>query len=329
MLNPFTPRSARGVWGGILTSSRHSPQGDTGVSPPTQLGAHPAEFVSVIVPVYNGEDGVTTLLAALSAQDYPAESFEILVVDNGSADRTMAVVEAYAESRPSPKIRLLTEHERRGSYAARNKGVSVAKGTILAFTDADCRPVAGWIAAGVDAMRQSSAEQAGGAIEFLFANQPPNAWEQLDSLIFLRQSQYVREFGWSATANLFVRADALASVGGFRADLQSGGDAEFGLRMKAAGFRIVYSPEALIRHEARATHHEVATKARRISAGLEQLAGEGRIRPLSLVDFKPRRRLPEGSAAARPGFLRHVVLIVLLNYVHYLRLHARLSARKR
>ena len=288
----------------------------------------PAPRVSVIVPVYNGESGIGLLLDALEAQDFPRDSFEILIVDNGSSDRTMAVVADYALAHPTLPLRLLTEHERRGSYAARNTGVASAQGSILAFTDGDCRPVPGWLSAGVAALDSSGAEQVGGAIEFLFAAAKPNAWEHLDSLIFLRQEQYVREYGWSATANLFTRADALAKVGGFRDDLQSGGDAEFGLRMKAAGFRIVYSAEAAIRHEARNSHHEVTTKARRIAAGIEDLATQGRLAPLSLRDFKPRRRLPGSSAAPKPGLLRRLHLLLLLNYIHYMRLGVRLKARR-
>jgi glycosyltransferase involved in cell wall biosynthesis len=286
-----------------------------------------ADFVSIIVPIYNGEDGVDHLLAALAAQDYPADRFEIVIVDNGSRDRTMELVEAFARASPALSVRLVKEHDHRGSYAARNKGVSTAKGPILAFTDADCRPVPGWLSAGVGALRRHGVEQVAGAIEFLFANDQPNAWERVDSVVHLRQDLYVRDNGFGATANLFVLADALAKAGGFRQNLQSGGDFEFGQRMKAAGFRIAYSPEALIRHSARASHDEIATKVRRVAAGLNTLAGEGLLKPLGLRDLKPRRRAPEGTPVAQLGFFRHAVLIALINYFHYMRLLARVTAK--
>ena len=288
-----------------------------------------ADFVSIIVPIYNGEDGVGHLLEALAAQDYPPGRFEIIIVDNGSSDRTMAMVEAFAEANAGLPLRLATEHEHRGSYAARNKGVATAKGPILAFTDADCRPVPTWLSAGVEAMHRNGVDQVAGAIEFLFANDPPNAWELLDSTVHLRQDLYVRDNAFGATANLFVRAEALAKVGGFRQNLQSGGDFEFGQRMKGAGFTIAYSPEALIRHSARASHDEIATKVRRVAAGLNTLTTEGLIQPIALKDLKPRRRAPESPRVASLGVVRHAVLIVLINYFHYMRVHARLQGSRR
>jgi glycosyltransferase involved in cell wall biosynthesis len=297
------------------------------LSAPSQTDA--AEFVTVIVPIYNGEDGVTKLLEALRAQDYPPDRFEVLIVDNGSKDRTMAKVEAFAAAHRGLNLKLVTEHEHQGSYAARNKGVAAAKGDILAFTDGDCRPTPTWISAGVVALRRHGVEQVAGAVEFFFADNPPNPWEQVDSVIHLRQDLYVRDNAFGATANLFVRAQALAQVNGFRANLQSGGDFDFGQRMKAAGFRIVYCAEAVIGHEARASHHEVATKVRRVASGLETLVDEGRLKRLSPKDFKPRRRPPEGTPIAHLGFGRYAVLMLLINYFHYMRLRARIAARAR
>jgi glycosyltransferase involved in cell wall biosynthesis len=286
-------------------------------------------FVSVIVPIYNGEHGVRGLLDALAMQDYPRSRFEILIVDNGSSDRTMELIEGFARQTPDLALKLAKEHERRGSYAARNLGVSLAKGAILAFTDGDCRPIPGWISAGVRALADSAADQAAGAIEFMFSNEPPNLWEHLDSVMHLRQDTYVRDNAFGATANLFVRAEALRSVNGFRADLQSGGDFEFGQRMRDAGFRIVFAPEARILHEARNSHREIATKVRRVATGLSTLTAEGRLPQVSLNDFKPRRRLPQAAQELTRGLVRNAALLALMNYFHYMRLRARMKAAAR
>lgn len=288
-----------------------------------------ADFVTVIVPIYNGEDGVTGLLEALRAQDYPHDRLEVLIVDNGSRDRTMDIVQAFAEASPGFPLRLITEHEQRGSYAARNKAVAVARGEILAFTDGDCRPAPGWISSGVETLRRSEVEQVAGAIQFEFANDPPNIWEFVDSVMHLRQEIYVRDNQFGATANLFVRAAALRQVGGFRSDLKSGGDFEFGQRMRNAGFGITYCPDARIGHAARDSHREVATKVRRVGAGLATLVDEGRLRPFSLRDLKPRRRAPDGTPVAALGFGRRTLMMILINYFHYMRLASRLSERVR
>lgn len=288
-----------------------------------------ADFVSVIVPVYNGADIIETLLNALSEQTFPRECFEILIVDNASTDETPAIVEAFACRNSTLSLRLLTEHEHRGSYAARNKGVSAAKGSILAFTDADCRPAPEWIATGVMSLRESGVEQVAGAIEFEFAHDPPNSWEHLDCMMHLRQDHYA-QMGFGATANLFVLADALAEVNGFRSDLQSGGDCEFGQRMKAAGFRINYCRDAVVRHPARATYKELAFKIRRVAAGMEVLSREGvYFKPLSLRALLPLRRAPISLLGLEAKFLRRTSTLLLINYFHYLRVGTRLAVRYR
>lgn len=288
-----------------------------------------APYVSVIVPIYNGASGVIGLLETLRRQDYPIDRFEVVIVDNGSSDGTMDVIQSFGAANPGWPLILETEHDRRGSYAARNKAVTVARGEILAFTDGDCQPVPGWISAGVASIQNTGCDQIAGGIDFYFANDPPNVWECVDSLIHLRQDVYVRDNHFGVTANLFVRADALRQVGAFRDDLKSGGDFEFGQRMRAAGFTIAYAPEAKILHEARASHHEVITKVRRVSGGLDTLASEGQVSTLRPKDLRPRLRVPAGPAVRKASLVRRLMVLAVLNYVHYSRLHARVQARRR
>jgi glycosyltransferase involved in cell wall biosynthesis len=94
--------------------------------------------VSVVVPLYNEERYIDECLRALTAQDYPEDRYEILVVDNNSTDRSLERVAAY------PRVRLLHEPEQ-GDFAARNRGIVEARGDILAFTDADTAPHPDWL----------------------------------------------------------------------------------------------------------------------------------------------------------------------------------------
>jgi len=95
---------------------------------------------SIIVPVYNAAAYLRDCIAALQAQDYPRDDFEILLVDNNSTDGSAAILRA------SEGIRALTE-TRQGSYAARNCGLRAARGDSIAFTDSDCAPDRGWLRA--------------------------------------------------------------------------------------------------------------------------------------------------------------------------------------
>jgi glycosyltransferase involved in cell wall biosynthesis len=102
---------------------------------------HALPSISVVVPVYNAEGLVEHCMRALMAQDYPAERYEVLLVDNDSTDASAAAVRRHA-----PRVRLLTE-SKRGAYACRNRGVRESSGEIVAFTDADCAPARDWLRA--------------------------------------------------------------------------------------------------------------------------------------------------------------------------------------
>ena len=93
--------------------------------------------ISIIVPVYNTSKYIDRCMKALLGQDYPREHFEIIAVDNGSSDDSRRRLGRY------PVI--VIDEPRRGSYAARNAGVRVSSGRLLAFTDSDCAPRPDWL----------------------------------------------------------------------------------------------------------------------------------------------------------------------------------------
>lgn len=93
---------------------------------------------SIIIPAWNEEEYVGAAIGASRAQDYPRDRFEIIVVDNNSADKTsMAARKAGAD-------KVVLEPEQ-GTNMARNRGVEEAEGEILAFLDADCIPPPEWL----------------------------------------------------------------------------------------------------------------------------------------------------------------------------------------
>ena len=100
-------------------------------------------LISVVVPVRNGMPWLEHQLRALSAQEVPV-GWEVMVADNGSEDGTRACVERWSER--DPRIHLVDASSRRGAAAARNIGVQSARGSLLAFCDADDVVRPGWIA---------------------------------------------------------------------------------------------------------------------------------------------------------------------------------------
>jgi glycosyltransferase involved in cell wall biosynthesis len=297
------------------------------LSQQTPDDATSAPLVSVIVPVRDDAEGVATVLGALLEQRYPVGRYEILVTDNGSRDGTRDVVKRQARLHPD-RVRLLTEFEKPTSYAARNAGIAAARGSILAFTDADCVPEPDWLRGGVDALESTGAAYAAGAIDIQFRNGAPGIWEFYDAVGKLKQREYMEEAGFGATANLFVRRSAVAEHGTFCDDLVSGGDYEYGRRLARAGELGVYAPEARVRHPARSTAAEVLGKERRILRGRNQLEARGLLEhgQLTWRSFVPVRRCPPLNGQ-RPGLLRRVEFVVVANFVRYYTLMLRLRSR--
>jgi len=226
--------------------------------------------VSVIVPVYNDPGGLRRCLAALAAQTYPHDRFEVLVVDNGSAAAPGFVAEV------CPRARLLVE-PLGGSYAARNHGAAQAQGEVLAFTDADCEPLPAWIEQGVRALLAGNGRVAAGGRIALSCRDPehPTAAELYEKVFGFNQRYYVETSHYAVTANLFTTREVFQRVGPFDAALTTGGDTEWGRRAYAAGTALVYAPDAVVRHPARRTVAELKAKLKRVTVGQCRLAGRG------------------------------------------------------
>lgn len=219
-----------------------------------------APFVSVVVPVWNGEASVRACLEALTSQTYPRDRYEVLLIDNGSTDRTVEIARGVAGvavlSEPAP-----------GSYAARNTGLHQARGEIVAFTDADCAPRTNWLENGVRALcAHPESGVVGGHVALYHDGKGSDACAKYDQLFSMFQSASV-ERGQCATANWFARRDLMLAHGGFDASLKSGGDWELSARIAAAGRRAVFAPDAVVEHPARSTFDELARKRRRTVGG--------------------------------------------------------------
>ncbi|MBF2026331.1 MAG: glycosyltransferase [Oscillatoriales cyanobacterium C42_A2020_001] len=222
-------------------------------------------FVSVIVPVFNDAIGLKRCLQALEQQTYPQHLYEVVVVDNGSdVDQGIAeVVAAFQQA-------TLMYESQPGSYAARNRGISVAKGEILAFTDADCIPAQNWLEQGVKTLLQHPESGfVAGRIDISFQKPDhPTSIELYESLWYaLPQQEFVENHHFGATANVLTFASVMQQVGGFDASLKSNGDREWGQRAYQAGYRPVYAETACITHPARHTLSQLHSRARRIAGG--------------------------------------------------------------
>lgn len=277
------------------------------------MDATPIPAVSVIVPAHNAGRSIERLLSALVEQTL-TDPYEIIVVDDASTDATPQGVARW------PTVRYVRADPRAGAYAARNRGLEAARGSILAFTDADCAPTPSWLAQGVEALGPGIDLVAGG-IETDLAERP-SAAALVDSIRFLDQEVYATVLGYGATANLLARRWVFDRVGEFNERLRSGGDREFGMRATDAGAVIRYAPQAVVRHESRDTLRALAQKSVRIGRGMasQRRHAEGRAQTLApppwrLYLYLPPRRVPGWHRLPGNVPLRRKALVRPVDYL--------------
>lgn len=221
-------------------------------------------FVSVIIPVFNNAEGLKLCIDSLKLQSYDQNRFEVIVIDNGSED--FAQVKSLVET--WDVVTLATE-KTPGSYAARNRGLAIAKGEIIAFTDSDCLPTRDWLQTGVSHLQAvDNCGEVVGKVELFFVNQQhPTLVDIYERLTALKQDKMLHRLKGGATANVFTWKRVIDEVGPFNSSLKSSGDLEWGRRVYAAGYTQYYAEDAVVRHPTRSTFQELRKRSIRISGG--------------------------------------------------------------
>ena len=200
--------------------------------------------VSVVVCVYNGEKTLADCLAGASRLDYP--DFEVIVVDDGSSDGSAPIASGF-------DVRLIRT-ENRGLSRARNAGVQAAGGEIVAFLDADARPDPDWLSHLVLTLRAHDlagvggpnvAPPGGGLVASCVANAPGGPVHVLSTDL---EAEHI------PGCNMAFRKEVLEGIGGFDPRFRvAGDDVDVCWRVQERGWRIGFSPGALVWHHPRDT----------------------------------------------------------------------------
>lgn len=197
---------------------------------------------SVIVPAYNASETIDACLKALLHQTVPRSDYEIIVVDDGATDRTREVVEGYAG------VRLLSQPHR-GPAAARNLGVSQAKGEFLLFTDADCVPTEDWI----EVITQPFADPEIVGVKGVYRTSQKELMARFVQIEYenkydkMSKEKYI---DFVDTYSAAYRKTVFANNRGFDPifPMASGEDVEFSYRLAREGHKMVFVPGAIVCH---------------------------------------------------------------------------------
>lgn len=198
--------------------------------------------ISVVVPAYNAADTINRCLESLAHQTLPRESYETIVVDDGSLDGTGARVQAH------DGVRLLTQ-DHAGPAAARNLGSQHAQGDIVLFTDADCEPAPAWIEQMVIPFLDARVVGVKGAYLTRQQEVVPRfvQLEYEDKYDHMAQEEFIDFIDTYAAG---YRRDVFLTNGGFDPafPVASVEDQELSFRLAEQGHRLVFMPEALVYH---------------------------------------------------------------------------------
>lgn len=207
-------------------------------------------LVSVVVPTYNRKAMLADTLASLAAQDYPADRYEVIVVDDGSEDGTWEWL-TKETSRWSGRLIPLRQ-ENRGPATARNVGAMSSEADVVAFIDDDCVAEPDWLphlCAGY------TSAQVGGVGGRILGLSPRTLIESYltDMDVYRPPTTIDGQIEYFLGANASCRRDIFLSLGGFSEVLRPHGGEELDLclRILAAGFQLVYAPHAVVWHHSR------------------------------------------------------------------------------
>jgi glycosyltransferase involved in cell wall biosynthesis len=221
---------------------------------------HPTMSISVILCTYNRCDSLATALESIAGSRLPdSVSWEVLVIDNNSKDRTREVASEFGNRNPG-RFRYVFEPQQGKSHAL-NAGIREARGEILAFMDDDVTVDAQWLQNLTAIFQRQGWAGVGGRVLPERSFTPP-AWLSAEgkyALAPLAMFDLGPQPGELIEApfgtNMAFRKEVFEKVGGFRTDLgprpgseTRGEDTEFGDRVLGTGQHLWYEPSAIVYH---------------------------------------------------------------------------------
>jgi cellulose synthase/poly-beta-1,6-N-acetylglucosamine synthase-like glycosyltransferase len=205
-------------------------------------------LISIVITVKNAENTLRRCLDSVLGIDY--ENYEVIVVDDGSRDKTSEILKDY-----SARIRMILNSASLGPSKARNSACAVAKGEYLAFTDGDCIVDRNWLSELLQGFKEDNIVAVGGAQkvpddESLFGRKVSVFMQKVSAVTgYLHKEEEAGRFvAHNPTCTSMYKKDIFLKEGGFREHLWPGEDVELDYRLTKKGYRLFYSPAAVVYH---------------------------------------------------------------------------------
>lgn len=205
--------------------------------------------VSVVISCKNRQAMLWDCFLGLGEQTLPRERFEVVLMDNVSSDDLASLAER-ARRELGLTVTCTRMEVDRGPAPARNRGVELARGPVIAFTDSDCRPEPGWLEAGLAPFADPAVALVTGPV-LPKAGQPLTVTSKLTFMVETEHPSF-------PNANAFYRREVFLGFGGFDARLSFDdpfgrstecADTDLAWRIIKAGHARRFVPGAVIRHE--------------------------------------------------------------------------------
>lgn len=197
---------------------------------------------SVIVPVYNGEKTLETCLNALKKQTVAKNEYEIIVIDDGSKDRSGDIAKAQADKYFFQK--------NQGPATARNLGAKKAKGEIILFTDSDCEPQESWLEEMIRPFLENS-EIVG--VKGAYLTKQKNIMARFVQMEYENRYRFMKKYQYIDFIDTYAAAykrDIFLKFGGFDSQFRIAmtEDTELSYRIANARYKMIFNPKAIVYH---------------------------------------------------------------------------------
>ena len=197
--------------------------------------------VSVIVPAYNAQDTIEECLNSLSNQVCSFGNYEVIVVDDGSDDKTLEIVKSF----PFEYI----YQKNCGPATARNAGAKAAKNDIILFTDSDCVPAQNWIEEMIKPFNEPDVVAVKGA----YRNVQKELVARFAQVEFEERFELLKKadnIDMVDTYSAGFRKEVFLGVGGFDISfpVANNEDTELSYKLSNQGHRMVFNPDAIVCH---------------------------------------------------------------------------------